>query len=79
MVQGDEQNVFAISQPDQPPARQRTSLQIEHGLAFLDGQPLQLRFSVAVSAQVMLLKRKPYVLGPNALNRLTVRVDEGGA
>jgi len=33
VVEGDEQHMLAITQPDEPPADQRAGLQIERGVA----------------------------------------------
>jgi hypothetical protein len=79
VVQGEEQHVFAVREPDQPPARERTGFKIERGLAFLDRQALQRVLGVALAVEVMLLERKPDVCRGETLNGATVHGEEGGS
>ena len=79
VMHGDEQHIFAISQPDEASADQRPGLQIEGAVGFLDGQPLQRITAVALLAQVMLAQMEAAVLRRNALERLTIGVAKSGA
>ena len=68
VVQGHEQHVVAIGEPDQPRAGERAGFEIESGLAFLDRQALRSALGVALAAEVFLRKRKPDVRGGDALD-----------
>jgi hypothetical protein len=78
-MQGRQQNVLLVGQPDEPTAYQRTVLQIESRFGFLGGQAPQLSFPIGVPAQVVFPQVEPRAVGRDALNRLTDRKNEAGA
>ena len=78
-MQGDEQRVVAIVEPDQPRAGERAGFKIERRVAFLDRQALQRALAVALVFDVIFFERKPDARSGDALNGLAVDDKEGGS
>src|ERR1700728_1774404 len=51
VVQGDEEHMLALREPDQPPAGQGTAFKIECAEALLDDEPLQRAFGVGLAVE----------------------------
>ena len=75
VVQGDEEHVLALREPDRPPqARDRIRDRMRRG-SILDGEPSQRGFGVGLDVEVMLSSANPD-LGGDALDPAAVYSDE---
>ena len=78
-MHGEKQHVLDLAQPDEPPADEWASLEVEPGAAFLLAQALQFALRVGVPAQVVVTKLKSDVGPRDVLRGLAVHRIECGA